>query len=609
MAEDHSNPKYDRELKPTPVRPRATTEVPQSSIQPPTKEPQVGDYLGHYRLDALLGEGGMGLVFKAYEEALDRDVAVKVLAGDLAGDESYLQRFLLEARSVAKLNNPNIVHVHFVGQQEGVVFFAMEFVEGTNLDALLKERKQLAEMEAVEYVRQAVRGLAHANAHGIVHRDIKPGNLLVTADGTIKIADFGLAKRIAGNRAHDAQLTVAHTIMGSPHYISPEQVRGMTVDHRSDIYSLGATLYHLLAGQPAFDGETTVDIMIQQVQSTLPAIEKINPNVSPAVCQLIGKMMAKSPEERYQDYGELALDLDRISAAGMIPVVSTGTPPRKGIWIASIVAVALLAIAAIGSFWSKPHGDVLPQKPVPPIPSSAQTSSKPVVAVIAPSPPPAVTSPANLPKRALNPARSGNVVDLLALIDPKLDAIRGKVTKTGGALTMQTEKTPKENWQDSEITVPYQPPSEYDVKLIFGVKSKQNYLVTLKLWKSERLFGFILMNFSTRQKAGFELVGGKDVTDDNPTVVPLRSDASGKRMSLSVQMRNDVAKAYLDDKLLTEWKTTYREAGLSRYWKQRDRPQLGVRASDGSTIHSFEVTEITGMGVIVKRDPVTGETK
>ncbi len=271
-------------------------------------ESRVGDKLAHYQLVEKLGAGGMGLVFKAHEAALRRNVAIKVLLREFVKDEQFLQRFQQEAQAVGGLNHPNIIQIYYTGEQNGIVFFAMEFVEGQSLESLLKGRGTISEKEALDFVGQAALGLRHAQQHGVIHRDVKPANLMLTHTGTIKVADFGLAKRVKQESSKIA-LTAPHTIMGSPHYISPEQARGLTVDHRSDIYSLGATLYHLLAGRSPFQGDDPIGIMIQQIESPLPPIYKFNPTITPGTMRILNKMLAKNPAERYQTYDELIDDL------------------------------------------------------------------------------------------------------------------------------------------------------------------------------------------------------------------------------------------------------------------------------------------------------------
>lgn len=272
---------------------------------PMGRPPQTGDYLGHFRLEEKLGEGAMGAVFKAIDTSLNKTVAIKILTR--TENEEFVARFAREAQTVATLSHPNVIQVNFIGQQNGLYFLAMEFVEGRPLDAVVREKGVLDEIEALEYIRQAAEGLKHAQRRGVIHRDVKPANLMVTADGVLKVADFGLAKTV-GDQA-GVSLTGGPRVMGTPLYMSPEQAQAQRLDHRSDIYSLGATLYFLLAGRPPFDGEDSVAVMLHHVSSPLKPITIYNPNVSGEAHRILRRMMAKKLNERYQTYDELLLDI------------------------------------------------------------------------------------------------------------------------------------------------------------------------------------------------------------------------------------------------------------------------------------------------------------
>ncbi len=320
-------------------------------------KPKVGDVLGNYQLTKKLGEGGMGMVFRARDETLGRDVAIKILPQAAAMDEEFKQRFLREARAIAGFTHPNIVQIYYIGQQEEVLFYAMELVEGRDLHSYLQERKQLTEEEAVACVRQAALGLQHAARHGIVHRDIKPANLMLTTDGIIKIADFGLVKKLDDGTTQSLQLTATQAIMGTPHYISPEQARGNEVDARSDIYSLGATLYHLLAGHPPYNGHNAMSILLQHLDNPLPPIHQSNPTISPQLASLLGRMMAKDATARPQSYDELIYDLDHYASATVqaSPVTSTDSQPKSGYTRFFIPAAVALIIFALGAFFWPPQ--------------------------------------------------------------------------------------------------------------------------------------------------------------------------------------------------------------------------------------------------------------
>jgi len=291
--------------------------------QSPGKVKQIGGY----RLESKLGQGGMGVVFKATETSLDRPVALKVLSPKIAEDERSLQRFLREARSAAKLRHPHIVAAYDVGQSpEGYHYFAMEFVDGESLRARIKRQTALDQREATEIILSVARGLQHAEAVGMVHRDIKPDNILIDQDGTPKSADFGLAKT-----HEDPTVTQAGGVIGSPHYMSPEQAAGkQDIDIRTDLYSLGVTYYQAIVGKPPFSGETAGVIISKQINDPAPAAHEQNALVSEYTSRVILKMMAKDPAERYQTCGELIEDLEKL-LAGQTPAAAARALAARGV--------------------------------------------------------------------------------------------------------------------------------------------------------------------------------------------------------------------------------------------------------------------------------------
>jgi serine/threonine protein kinase len=299
-------------------------------------KPQVGDQLGHYQLKELLAVGGMGLVFRGYDPSLDRPVAIKVLAPELATDTQFAQQFVAEARTLATLNHPNVVHVYNVGQEHGLPYFAMELVEGDNLDVLLRAVKQLNITEATQLIRQAVLGLQHAQQRGIIHGDIKPANLVVTHHGILKVTDFGLARPT--HNKHSSEF-------GTPEYASPEAIEGRPSDHRSDIYALGATFYQLLAGRPPFTGGTPDTIMQQHLRNTASPVTKFNLKVPPSLSRLISKCLAKKPGARYEDYGALLTDLEKIIADLTAKRSAKPSSSSSHSLAIAVVVVLLLAVA------------------------------------------------------------------------------------------------------------------------------------------------------------------------------------------------------------------------------------------------------------------------
>jgi hypothetical protein len=257
--------------------------------------------LGHYELVRMLGRGGMGEVWLGRDVKLDRLVAIKTMRREIAADESLIARFYREARAVAKLNHPNIVHINHIGEQDDLLYFAMEYVDGSSLAERLKLAGRMPFGEARRILQQTVEGLGYACDNGIIHRDIKPANIMLTKSGHVKIADFGLAKFLSG----DSQMTATGSSMGSPSYMSPEQAKGEHADHRSDIYSLGITFYYMLTGELPHTASTPLAVLVKHLQEPLPEPEFFQALGGGAVLTFLKRVTAKSREERFQNYNEI----------------------------------------------------------------------------------------------------------------------------------------------------------------------------------------------------------------------------------------------------------------------------------------------------------------
>lgn len=267
--------------------------------------------LGEFRLLRRLGRGGMSEVYLAEQTLLKRHVAIKVLRPELTLDESLRQRFQKEALAVAGLNHPNIVQVYTVGEADGRFYIAQEYVNGQNLREYLTRKGPPDLPVALHIMKQVAAALQAAAQAGIVHRDIKPENIMLARKGEVKVADFGLAKR--SQQADSQQLTQLGTTMGTPLYMSPEQVSGKSVDQRSDLYSFGVTCYHMLSGQPPFRGENAISIALQHLRESAKPLEKIRPDLPPLLCRIIHKLMEKDPDRRYQSAGAVIKELKRLA--------------------------------------------------------------------------------------------------------------------------------------------------------------------------------------------------------------------------------------------------------------------------------------------------------
>jgi len=276
--------------------------------------------LGRYVIDSEIGRGAMGVVFKATDSVLQRTVAVKTVNMAMEKDhaDKYEARFYQEARAAGGLNHPNIVTVYDAGKAGDVVYMAMEYIQGVELRSLLVEGQAMGVSQALSIAAQVAEGLGYAHHQGVVHRDIKPANIMVVAEGPVKITDFGIARMRAS-----ADLTQTGVMLGSPKYMSPEQVIGKRADHRSDIFSLGVILYEMLTGAAPFAGENVTALMYQIVNFAPPAPSSMNSQVPEMLDFVVAKMLGKPLEERYQDAREVARDLRECERTLAGPVAST----------------------------------------------------------------------------------------------------------------------------------------------------------------------------------------------------------------------------------------------------------------------------------------------
>lgn len=365
-------------------------------------------HLGHYEIVEELGRGGMGVVYKGYEPALGRYVAIKELSPALAHDDNLVERFLREARSMAVLNDPHIIQVYFIGTDEttGQPFFAMEFVEGDSLSGLLKREGKLSVENALKIMQQTALGLATAHDKGVIHRDIKPGNLMLTPRGNVKIADFGIA---LATQDFSKKLTSTGEFVGTPGYLSPEICIGKTVDQRSDIFSLGVVLFEMLTGRVPFMEESPLGLMLEVVKAEFPDIRQLNGEVDLQAAEILAKMVAKDPADRYQDCHALAEALQAhplvarggtikfnlpkalVSSATVIGVPTPASQKQRVATAPPIVArsstgavqslqhtpTAAGAAAAMPPVQAMPPQAIPPQAPQPPRASALERSRQP----------------------------------------------------------------------------------------------------------------------------------------------------------------------------------------------------------------------------------------
>lgn len=292
-----------------------------SGTRPPPLDPLVGMTIGGCRIESVLGRGGMGSVYRARHIALDKPVAVKLLAPHLASEKESVQRFVQEARAAAKIEHPNVVQVLNVAEESEQYFIVMQFIEGQNLEDLLAKKGKLGLKAATRIARDVACGLEALHGAGIIHRDIKPANILIAKDATIKITDFGLARNVRQQQG----LTVQGVFMGTPEFVSPEQVQGTNVDHRTDLYALGVTYYFMLSGTLPFQGQSAVETASLHLREKPPPLERSVSDVDPRAAAIVDKLLEKDPAKRIQEARLLRAELDEILEDGI--ATASNVPP------------------------------------------------------------------------------------------------------------------------------------------------------------------------------------------------------------------------------------------------------------------------------------------
>ncbi|HEY1378747.1 MAG TPA: serine/threonine-protein kinase [Gemmataceae bacterium] len=351
--------------------------TPSSTGLPPATDPAAdltGQTVGDFRILRRIGHGGMGHVYLAEQTSLKRKVALKFLRPDLAANQTALSRFRREAEAVARVTHANIVQVYAIGEAGGRHYMALEYVEGRNLRDYLARKGPLELPVALTVMRQVAAALLRAGESGIVHRDVKPENILLTRKGEVKVADFGLSRDVAGDP--DLRLTQDGVSMGTPLYMSPEQAQGEPLDPRSDIYSFGVTCYHMLSGQPPFRGKTAYEVALKHVKDEPPPLAESRPDLPPPLCALVHRMMSKDPPARPQSGREVLRELNQavgaapaenpfagmtvaqpvagrllVTPADATPAAgatAAGRPRRVGRWVAAAATVLLAAAGGVG---------------------------------------------------------------------------------------------------------------------------------------------------------------------------------------------------------------------------------------------------------------------
>jgi serine/threonine-protein kinase len=368
----------------------------------------IGSKLGNYEVEEEIGRGGMGVVYRASQPSLRRQVAVKVLLPHLAKDAAFVERFMREARSAAKLHHPGLVTIFDVGEIDGTYFFSMQWLQGKTLEEKLEESGPLPLGEVVGVVGQMAAALGYAHDAGVVHRDVKPANVIVDEHGRAVLTDFGIAQ--AGN---ETRLTRVGASVGSPDYMAPEQISAGEIDARTDLYSLGILFHHLLTGEPPYTGDAPIAVAYQHLNAPVPSVREKRPEVPPALDEVVQRLMAKAPADRFQSAGELLEALQAISGVqatgppagigtGPIPIGAdsaaeddAAAPPAPGPPGSPYarLALAALAVAVLGGgiYWAMGRGggdDTAAVGSSPPAAAAAASGQPPATGPAPPVPQP-----------------------------------------------------------------------------------------------------------------------------------------------------------------------------------------------------------------------------
>jgi len=588
----------------------------------------MGKRVGRFRLVGLLGQGAMGRVFRAEDTMLRRQVALKVLPKTVKRGQRTVEaeRLIREARAAATLEHPNAVQVYEVNEVGGVYYIAMELVEAGSLRELVEGQGPIDYVRACQLAAESADALAHAHAMGIVHRDVKPANLLLSRTGRVKVADFGLARV---EDPSDLTSFLAESV-GTPQFVAPEILQGVAATAKSDLYSLGATLWYLLTGKPPFEAGTTEELLHKHINAPLPNLKKLRPDLPDGLVRAINTALAKEPARRHGTTEQFASALRvhtipvgaSTQSLGYIPVPQVGSgdqhPQAAGgsrKWLVPAISVggaavaAAVVIAVIAFRGGAPARTVAgttdaparrqPAAPVPApadadpapakdpwldtgAPEAAAASQSPApsqAGVVSPSTPATVTPPK--PKAGAGTvARNSKTINLMPLIDPAVCSVAGTWRMDNGDLV-------SDDGRPATLQIPYSPPAEYDFRIEFTPTADENS-VQMHLYKAPYAFTFAM---GTKHDCGFEFVDGKHVWDS-----PFKNTdrvQPNQRYTALVRVREGRAQSYLNGKLVVDASTNYANFTKNPEFSQPDNTCLGLGTFHASVrFHKVEVVEV-----------------
>ena len=586
---------------------RTTQSSTSTGATPPS---WMGKRVGRFRLVGLLGQGAMGRVFRAEDTMLRRQVALKVLPKTVKRGQRTVEaeRLVREARAAATLEHPNAVQVYEVNEIGGVYYIAMELVEAGSLRELVEGHGPLDAVRACQLAAEAADALAHAHAMGIVHRDIKPANLLLTRTGRVKVADFGLARV---EDASDMSSFLAESV-GTPQFVAPEILQGVAATGKSDLYSLGATLWYLLTGKPPFEAGTTEELLHKHVNAPLPNLKKLRPDLPDGLVRAINTALAKDPGRRHGTTEQFASAMRVHSipvgtgassmALGHVPVqgpqvgMETAAAGRSkwlipalsagGAAVAAAVVVGVLLFRG-GTPTRTLATDSRPAAPTAsggnraaPAEAAVEPPAKVVVEVPAPADEPAPQQEQQAAATVKPAPRHDKVVDLLKMIDPAVATVAGNWRFENGDLVSDDGKP-------ATLQLPYAAPAEYDFRIEF-TPTGDNTSVQQHLTHAPYAFTWAM---GTRHDCGFEFVDNKHVWD-SPFKNTARLSRSQRYVSV-VRVRNGRVQGWINGKCVVDAVTDYRGFTKNPEFRQPDETRLGLGSFHSPVrFHKVEVIEV-----------------